>query len=475
MDKKTKILKETFKFDSFRGKQAEIIDYINSKAKTESVVVMPTGAGKSLLFQIPALMSENITLVISPLISLMNDQVNHLRGLGIGAECVHSDLPKQTAKANMRRIMSGKSKLLYISPEKACSSKFISFLSRFKIDIIAIDEAHCISQWGHDFRPSYKKLGLLLKGLSPKKTIALTATATEEVVDDIKATLNINGEVFVTGFYRPDLRVSTKYFTSMDLCSQTDFILDYCDDEVSGIVYTITKKDAFNISKNLKKFGVNTFCYHSEIKKEEKERIGVSWKKDGGVVVATTAFGMGIDKPNVRFVINMGLPSSVEEWYQMIGRASRDGQGADCILCYSKKDLWMRNHLVSLSLPEWKDLRFFINWVERKTRNGNVKIKMTQKKMAKEAGVNDFVCGGCCSQIIRAGAMEKIKNSEYILKKKPIVIDKYEYERARKDKIDKFMRVFNYAKDNNVCRMRQFCGYFGEKIDNVCGTCDNCL
>ena len=472
-------------YKSFRNNQKEIIEHILSGDSSETVAVMPTGAGKSILFQVSALVCEGLTLVVSPLIALMVDQVNSLKKLGIEAECIHGDMSVSEKREALSRVDEGTCKILYCSPERLSNRAFLDFLNEIHISILAIDEAHCISQWGHDFRPSFKRIVDCVKIFKPERIIALTATATKKVREDISETLLLSDKVktFVTGFYRNDLEVyASKNPYSPSMKSYAETILKTLRDTMdndgggSGIVYTITKKDAEAIASHLRKtLPDNVWVYHSTVNKKEKSKVLDEWFAKGGIVVGTSAFGMGIDKADVRFVVNIGLPSSVEEWYQMVGRGSRDGKGAKCVTIWTPKDLHIREFLVSMSYPEYEDLIKVRDWFATQYNKGKTMINKTQKGIGDSAGVSASIGGGCVSVLVRLNMISKIKNGQYKILSDTADIKYSEYNEKRSEKVNNFLRVRNLLENKTTCRMRQFCDYFGEDIENDCGICDNCI
>lgn len=354
MENAHKALKEYFGYDSFREGQREVIsDVLNNK---DVVAIMPTGAGKSMCFQIPAVLFQGITIVISPLISLMKDQVDSLNEVGIKATFINSTLSATEMNNRIFRILSGDYKLVYIAPERLESRVFLDTLSTMDISFVAIDEAHCISQWGHDFRPSYRKISNFIKNLNPRPIVgAFTATATEKVKYDIMNLLDLNeSSVYVTGFDRKNLT-----FTVLKGENREGFILDYLakHKELTGIIYTSTRKTAENIYNVLIKSGIKAGVYHAGLSDQERSETQNKFAYDDiDVVVATNAFGMGIDKSNVRFVIHNNIPKNMEAYYQEAGRAGRDGEKAECILLFAPRDIQLQAYFIEESMmsPERK-------------------------------------------------------------------------------------------------------------------------
>ncbi len=341
-----KILKSIYGYDEFRPFQWEIIESIlNNK---DVLALMPTGGGKSLCFQIPALLKEGVAIVVSPLIALMKDQVEGLKGNGVFAEFINSSQTVSEQELVMRSLNGGEIKLLYVSPEKLISDHFLSFLQTLQVSLIAVDEAHCISSWGHDFRPEYAQLGLLRSRFDKVPFIALTATADKLTRKDITKRLALNKPaVFVASFDRPNLNLQVlpgkKRFDKI-----LDFLLQKFNE--SGIIYCLSRKSTENIALKLKAQGISAAAYHAGLSSKEREKAQEDFINDKiKIVCATVAFGMGIDKSNVRFVIHYNLPKNIEGYYQEIGRAGRDGLPSDTLLFYSYADVVQLNQFVEQS------------------------------------------------------------------------------------------------------------------------------
>ena len=335
----TSALKKYFGFSTFKGRQEEIISTLLSG--NDVFVLMPTGGGKSLCYQLPALLSEGTAIVVSPLIALMKNQVDAINGIsaeeGVG-HVLNSSLNKTQTKQVFDDIKSGKTKLLYVAPESLVKEEYLNFLKEIKISFVAIDEAHCISEWGHDFRPEYRNLKLIIDKIAKVPVIALTATATPKVQDDIQKTLGMNNAlVFKDSFNRPNLYYEIRPKVNVDR-EIVKFINQHKGK--SGIVYCLSRRKVEEFSQLLQVNGINALPYHAGL--DQKTRVANQDRflmEDADVIVATIAFGMGIDKPDVRFVIHYDIPKSLESYYQETGRAGRDGGEGHCLAFYDPKDI----------------------------------------------------------------------------------------------------------------------------------------
>lgn len=390
------LLHKYFGYADFRDGQQKVIESLLSGKDT--LAIMPTGAGKSLAYQIPALMLPGATLVISPLISLMKDQVDALEQYGVPATYINSSLPPKEVWLRLERARKGEFKLLYVAPERLEADSFLELLQTLQISLVAIDEAHCVSQWGHDFRPSYLRLGPFLDSLPQRPLIgAFTATATEEVKGDIIRLLKLDRpNVFITGFDRPNLSFSTLRGENKRV-----FVLEYvrAHRNQSGIIYAATRKEVDSLQEYLEGQGIKAGKYHAGMNDGDRRKSQEEFLFDEkAVMVATNAFGMGIDKSNVRYVIHYNMPKNMEAYYQEAGRAGRDGEAGECILLFASQDVILQRHLIEQTVlhPERKAN-------ELRKLQGMADYCHTPRCLRKtileyfgEEGVAE-ACGNCCN------------------------------------------------------------------------------
>lgn len=344
MDLKHRLLWEAFGYTEFRPGQQKLIDAM--LAGRDVLGVMPTGAGKSICYQISAMLLPGITLVISPLISLMQDQVSALHRAGIAACLLNSAQTIQERRESMRLAAAGRCKLIYIAPERLMASDFCELASQLPVSMVAVDEAHCISQWGHDFRPSYRKIPQFLNNLPRRPIIsAFTATATAQVREDIVQALQLQApERLVTSFDRPNL-----YYEVRRVYDREEQLLRFLHRQkgASGIIYCLTRKKTEQLADSLQHNGIQALAYHAGMESMTRRQVQQQFVSgEVPVIVATNAFGMGIDKPDVRFVVHFGMPRDIESYYQEAGRAGRDGAPAQCLLLFDEKDIQMHQYLI---------------------------------------------------------------------------------------------------------------------------------
>ncbi|MBE5793956.1 MAG: ATP-dependent DNA helicase RecQ [Clostridiales bacterium] len=343
---KLEVLKRHFGHDHFREGQSEIIDALVSGQ--DALGIMPTGSGKSICYQVPALMRPGIALVVSPLISLMKDQVMALKASGIPAAYINSSLTPGQQQEAIRRAVRGMYKIIYVAPERLEVPQFQAFAAQAELSLIAVDEAHCVSQWGHDFRPSYLKIAQFISTLPQRPPVcAFTATATRQVRDDILQMLALQNPLRVsTGYNRPNL-----HFSSVKPTNKLGFLFEFLKGtgDQCGIIYCSTRKNVESVCDKLQLLGFSVTRYHAGLSDTERQQNQEDFRMDRArIMVATNAFGMGIDKSDVRFVVHYNMPKDLESYYQEAGRAGRDGEAAECLLLYSGQDVmtgkWMIEH-----------------------------------------------------------------------------------------------------------------------------------
>ncbi|WP_375771771.1 ATP-dependent DNA helicase [Archangium gephyra] len=395
-----------FGLSEFRPGQAQVISSVLSGRNT--VVVMPTGAGKSLCYQLPAMLLPGVTLVISPLIALMKDQVEQLSGRGISATFINSSLSDLERADRIRRMRAGEFKLVYVAPERFRSPSFLEALSQVGVDLLAVDEAHCISQWGHDFRPDYAQLGQVRKRLRPPRTVALTATATPEVRDDIvRSLLMKDPQVFAEGFDRPNLFLEVFQVSGDEDKRRACAGLSSLGGG-SGIIYCSTRKSAENTHSALLERGVNAILYHAGMDDDARRRAQDDFMSaKEAVAVATNAFGMGIDKPDIRFVAHANIPKAVEAYYQEIGRAGRDRGPAFAALLFNHADVYTQERLIESNHPSeavLSDLWNVLRSVPEYDKGQHV--------LAAQAGASEFELSAALRILEREGKIERGSRGE---------------------------------------------------------------
>ncbi len=344
-------LRQHFGFAAFRGQQAQVIEGVLSGQS--ALVVMATGEGKSLCYQLPALLQDGLTLVVSPLIALMDDQVAALHKRGLPATCVHSMLEKHEREDRLRQAREGKVKLLYVTPERFRVPGFLQQVQSQRISLLAVDEAHCVSQWGHDFRPDYTNLGAIRAALGDPPCLALTATATPRVQDDIRQALRLqNAPVFHTGIERENL-----FLAVQEVADEDDKLVRLRArlDAVGGpaIVYFALIKELERVETELKRAGIRPLVYHGKLSASERRSLQSKFiASDDALILATNAFGMGVDKPNIRCIVHWQIPRTLEAYYQEIGRAGRDGLGSVCELLYWSQDIQIQREFTEWANPD---------------------------------------------------------------------------------------------------------------------------
>ena len=473
-----KILKDCFGFDSFRGIQEEIINR-TVKEKKHSLVLMPTGSGKSLCYQVPALFFDNGTIVISPLIALMQDQVDVLRKKNIPAAFINSTLSKQEREKRLRDFVDGKIKLLYVTPERFRKQDFIKQIKKVKIDLLAVDEAHCISEWGHDFRPDYSRIGEFRELLGNPLTIALTATATHDVQKDIIQKLHLNEDeikVFHQGIERPNLRLeAVDVFDDKEKLREIISTLEKYDG--CGIIYFSLIKSLESFSEILGDKGFKHGVYHGKLedrKRKSMQRDFLNGKQK--LILATNAFGMGIDKADIRFVIHTEVPSSIESYYQEIGRAGRDGKDSVCLLLYNQEDLYTQMQFIKWSNPDANFYSAMYDILKREIGLINSSGVDYIREQISFKNKSDFRVETALAMLDRYGVTEgeiEKQNLAIVNELPEILLDEEHLKEKLLNDNKKLLSVVNYFRGEK-CRRVFISDYFGFPGENPCGNCDNC-
>jgi ATP-dependent DNA helicase RecQ len=482
------LLETHFGFREFLEGQERVIETILEGR--DALVIMPTGGGKSLCYQLPALALDGITVVVSPLIALMKDQVDALQERKIPATFINSSLSQSQSEERIAGMVNGQYRLVYIAPERFKSERFVQALAPLSVALFAVDEAHCISQWGHDFRPDYLRLKWALKDLGQPQVVALTATATPEVRDDIIEQLGLGKfgrqppRVFVSGFARHNLTLgvtSTKGKAEKLACVQ-EFIRQL----KTGIVYCATRKNVEKVAAHLRDLGVPCIQYHGGLQDGEREAAQTSFMEGHShVAVATNAFGMGIDRPDLRFVIHYDIPGSIEAYYQEAGRAGRDGEPARCEMLYNYADVRTQEFFIEGANPSREVIGNLYHTLRRLGSRGPMEMPITQIAELVPAAKNDMAVGTALYLLERAGFITRdyrqgsrtytTRLVEPVKALEELPIDFERLDKKRERDFAKLDRIIRYA-DHRGCRHQFILQYFGDtEAAGGCTVCDNCL
>ena len=474
-------LEQFFGFREFREPQREVIAEILSGR--DVFVVMPTGGGKSLCYQLPALLLDGVTIVVSPLIALMKDQVDGLQERGIAATLINSTITGTEQQHRIQRMAAGDYRLVYVSPERFRSTSFLRSLSGLTIGLFAVDEAHCISQWGHDFRPDYFRLGKVIKELGRPQVAAFTATATPDVREDIVMRLGLQEpRLFVAGFSRPNLRFVVS--AAANETEKFERLRDLTMRQKVGIVYCATRRKVEQVSEMLGAWGTKLEVYHGGMDDSDRERSQNRFATGGcDVVVATNAFGMGIDRADLRFVAHYDLPGSLEAYYQEAGRAGRDGEPAVCELLFNYADTQVQEFFIEGSNPSLDVIRSVYEYL-RSLADGSDQVVIALQELAQRMNAdNEMAIRSAVTVLDRHGIIDRydipgrrVRGTRLLrpdLGPRQLPIDlRTLQEKERRDRAKlKAMLDYAYARG---CRQRIILRYFGDNAASDCGACDHC-
>jgi ATP-dependent DNA helicase RecQ len=470
-------LRKTFGLDKLRPGQAEVMRSVLEGNNT--LAIMATGAGKSLCYQLPSLHLPGTTVVVSPLISLMKDQVDKLEEAGVEAAQLNSALTTQEHEENLEQINTDENDFIFVTPERFTNQEFLRDLRKRSINFVVIDEAHCISEWGHDFRPAYLSLGAAVKTLGAPPVLALTATATAEVTADIEKQLDLGKlRVVKTGIYRPNLHFDVKRVTNEREKHQA--LIDVLNGhEGVGIIYAATVKTVEELTDWLQSFDFKIEKYHGRMNAGDRKRNQEAFMAgELKAIVATNAFGMGIDKPDIRFVVHYQMPGSLESYYQEAGRAGRDGEPATCSLFYQLEDRRTHKFFLGGKHPKFNDVLAVYQTLETLNAAETPVALATVQEDANT--VSDGKVRAVLSLLKEMTLVKELRGSNFRLVKAYLKLAELEAlarlseEKVEKDK-EKLERMMQYGQSAR-CRWRLLHDYFGEEMeDERCGTCDNCI
>ncbi|MCX6018513.1 MAG: RecQ family ATP-dependent DNA helicase [Chloroflexi bacterium] len=477
VDTLRQLISDNFGLSEFRLGQREAITHVLNGRHT--LVVMPTGSGKSLVYQACALALPGTALIISPLIALMKDQVDRLQTHGIAATFINSSLSSSEQTRRMEKLRRGEYRMVYIAPERLRSRIFLEALRTASVSLLAVDEAHCISQWGHDFRPDYLTIGAMREALGNPVTLALTATATPDVQNDIVRQLNLgDASRVVTGFARANLVFHVRF--TPDLRAKQNAIRKVLGAvRGAGIIYVGTRREAEDLAATIEaEFHVSTYVYHGGMDRNQRSLVQDAYLHDpGAVMIATNAFGMGVDRPDVRFVIHYSIPGTLEAYYQEAGRAGRDGRLAQCMLLYAPQDRNLQEWFIENDSPSRNELMSLHRAISSRVREEGI-AKVSPDELIRATRLFEVKMRVGLSQLERYGSLERLRDDSYGVHLRPSELSEETLDRIQADvklwrqsKREKLDKMINYAEITTQCRQQQLVEHFGERSKVLARPC----
>ena len=469
-------LKKHFGFDHFRADQENIVQHVLDKKS--ALVLMPTGQGKSLCYQLPAKLMNGLVLVISPLIALMQDQVAHGQKMGIRCDFINSSLNTDERKKRYKRLAENQYELLYVTPERFRKVEFLEAIAKVQVTLLAVDEAHCISQWGHDFRPDYSRMGDIRARLGNPPVLALTATATPEVQKDIIKQLQMpEATTFFSGIERDNLKIKVH-----DIYGIEEKIIKILElrKQILGpaIVYFSLIQTLQKVSQALSKNGVSHLLYHGDLSSQERrQKQNAFMKSDQELILATPAFGLGVNKENVRLLIHGEVPNSIESYYQEIGRAGRDGLDSECHLLFDEEDVTIQMEFIKWANPDANFVAAIYQLIkknpERVSQEGFDFLRQqmnfhNKRDYRSETAVNLLERMGCLATNDTRFGFEAVQEPT------PEMLDQKQIDLRIKSQNQKLLAILQFAKQQDLCRMQIIYRYFGIQNLEDCGHCDCC-